>query len=99
LTDTGADGKLTECRGVARGEVRLAGIPTLAGKRCQLRERAFGPSENCGDENDENYTKNASVCSVRGNNIAGGRAGAGPGAGADASSSPCGAFALGASTP
>src|SRR6266436_4171145 len=39
LTDTGADGKLTKCRGVARGEVRLAGIPTLAGKRCQPRER------------------------------------------------------------
>src|SRR6266436_5402939 len=39
LTDAGADGKLTKCRGVARGEVRLAGIPTLAGKRCQPRER------------------------------------------------------------
>src|SRR6266403_799446 len=37
LTDAGADGKLTECRGVARGEVRLADISIRAEKRCKLR--------------------------------------------------------------
>src|SRR6267142_4012545 len=38
LTDAGADGKLTACRGVARGEARLADIPTRAEKRCKPRE-------------------------------------------------------------
>src|SRR6266481_2900444 len=39
LTEAEADGKLTECRGVARGEVRPAGIPIRAGKRCKPREK------------------------------------------------------------
>src|SRR6266850_6337233 len=39
LTDEGADGKLAECRGVARGEARLAGMPTRAEKRCKPREK------------------------------------------------------------
>jgi hypothetical protein len=39
LTDVEGDGKLTECRGVAREQRHLADMPTRGEKRCKPKQK------------------------------------------------------------